>query len=231
MKKEARSYLIMGLLAFLLLSLEILVILFGPLSYGTQSFFNIFIPQSTALLINYGIACIIWGVGIYFLYTMAKKRGFNVFENKSIVPMKNWIIVFIIVILFLTIFYFSGNMTFKFVEIFNYYGNQGIYVLIGSIIHTFFSSAVILAIIIFFQEFGELSFKYKNIPWGGIFFIILYGLIFGLSWVMTPYNEYFVLLIRTVILLLIISSVYPLLKKNVIYAYPIITLLFFLYGF
>ena len=226
MKEKAAPYLGMALLPFVFIALELAVSLSASLFYGTMDWVVISDQYGiSATLIHYGLTCIVWVMGAWLLYNLAKKRGFDLFENKSKVPLLNWIIVLLILILSIIFKYISWDMRFKpFVEFMYFnriFGNQAILAFVGQYIYYFVESILILFIVIFGQKFGELAFKKTNVPWGGI----LCGLTWGLGHILT--QDLFTGILGAAVSVAY-GIVYLLLKRNAIYTYPILALMFML---
>jgi len=226
MKEKAYPYLIMALSTFLIIALELLVLFIGSLFYGTMDFTKITeLKGVSASLIHWGITCVVWGAGAWFLYVVAKKRGFFILENKSKAPYLNWIIVFALLGLSIFSQYLSLDMRFKALVEFQYmqrtFENQAVIAFIAQYIYYLVESVLILALVVFGQKFGEVAFNKNNVPWGGI----LCGLTWGLGHIL---SQDFVTGIFAASISFAYGIVYLLLKKNVRYAYPIIALMFML---
>ncbi|HBT96088.1 MAG TPA: hypothetical protein DEB24_08500 [Coriobacteriia bacterium] len=99
------------------------------------------------------------------------------------------------------------------------FGQQGIIAFIAQYVYYTFEGGLFLAIIVFGQKFGELVFKNHKIPWGGI----LCGLTWGLGHIFT---QDMLTGITAVTSAVFFGLAYLLLKKNIRFAYPIITLIF-----
>ena len=226
MKEKASPYLGMALLPFVFLGLELLVLFIESLFYGTMDFAEIIERHGvSASLIHWGATCIVWGAGAWLLYVLAKKRGFNVFENKSKVPSLNWIIVFALLSFSAIASYLAWDMRFKpfaeFMGMSNRFGNQAILAFVGQYIYYSVESVLFLAIIVFGQKFGELAFRKNNVPWGGI----LCGLTWGLGHILT--QDLFTGIFSAAISVAY-GVVYLLLKRNIKYTYPVLALMFML---
>jgi len=226
MKEKASPYLGMALLPFVFLGLELLVLFIESLFYGTMDFSEIIDRHGVfAMLIHWGATCIIWGTGTWFLYSLAKRKGNDIFKNNSKAPLMNWIIVSALLVLSVFASYLAWDMRFKpdaeFAGMINLYGNQATLAFIGQYIYYIVESALFLAIIVFGQKFGELVIKKNNIPWGGI----LCGLTWGLGHILT--QDLFTG-IYSVAKSIAFGVVYLLLKRNVRYAYPVLALMFML---
>ncbi|MCL2638775.1 MAG: hypothetical protein FWD48_10460 [Oscillospiraceae bacterium] len=223
MKEKAGFYLGLALLAFLFLGVEIIVLLVGSKLYGTMNLFGF--ESIIPILAHWGTTCALWILGIWLLYSLSKKRGFNVFESKSKPPVINWIIVIALLICSVIASYISWDMRFKpaveFGGMTASFGSEAILVFVGQYSYYIVESALFLAIIVFGQKFGELVFRKNNVPWGGLFC----GLTWGLAHILT---QSLTTGIYCVVISIAFGAVYLLLKRNVKFAYPVITLMFML---
>ena len=225
MKEKPLPYLAMALIAFLFLGLELLVLLIESLFYGTTDLFGLILEQRGIypLLIHWSATCVIWVIGAWVLYARAKRKGFNIFENKSDAPILNWIIVVVLLAVSVISSYITWDMRFKpiaeFTGMANRVGEQAVFIFTAQYIYYLVESVLFLAIVVFGQKFGELVFKKNNIPWGGI----LCGLTWGLAHILT---QNMLTGIYSAVFAVIYGVVYLLLKKNVRYTYPVIALMF-----
>ena len=221
MKEKASPYLVMALSTFLIIALELLVLFIESLFYGTMDF----LEGISASLIHWGITCVVWGAGVWFLYVIAKKRGFFILENKSKAPYLNWIIVFALLALSVFSQYLSLDMRFKSLVEFQYmqrtFENHAVIAFVAQYIYYLVESVLILALVVFGQKFGEVAFKKNNVPWGGI----LCGLTWGVGHVL---SQDLLTGIFAASISVAYGVVYLLLKKNVRYTYPILALMFVL---
>jgi hypothetical protein len=227
MKDKASPYLVMALLAFVVLGLEIVILLIESLFYGTMDLLALLEQRGIyPLLIHWGLTCVVWGAGAWALHEWAKKKGFNVLENKSKAPILNWIIVCVLFAISVVSSYISWDMRFKpiaeFTGMSNRVGEQAIFTFVAQYAYYLVESVLFLAIVAFGQKYGELVFKKDKIPWGGI----LCGLTWGLVHILTQ-GSLFVGL-YSAIGALVFGVVYLLLKKNVRFTYPVIALMFML---
>ncbi|MCL2217653.1 MAG: hypothetical protein FWB91_11635 [Defluviitaleaceae bacterium] len=227
MKEKASPYLAMALLAFMILGLEMIILFIESLFYGTMDLFGLLEKRGIyPLLIHWGLTCAVWITGAWVLHLWAKKRGFNIFENKFKAPVINWIIVCALFAISVVSSYIVWDMRFKpiaeFTGMFNLVGNQAVFTFIAQYIYYLFESVLYLAIIIFGQKYGELVLKKDKVPWGGI----LCGLTWGLVHTLTQGS--LIVGLYSAISALIFGIVYILLKKNIRYAYPVIALMFML---
>ncbi|MCL2108339.1 MAG: hypothetical protein FWH20_03225 [Oscillospiraceae bacterium] len=226
MTQKSTPYLAMTLLAFAFIGLELVIFLIESLFYGSMNFAEIAEQRGvTVLLIHWGMTCVAWGGGAWFLCKWAKRRGFNVFENKSKAPALNWIIVLAMLILAVIASYFSWDMRFKpsaeFAGFAKLFGNRAVLAFVGQYVYYVVESILFLCIVVFGQKFGELAFRKHNIPWGGI----ACGLTWGIFHIAT--QDLFTG-IYCAIISVAFGAVYLLLKRNVRYTYFVIMLMFML---
>jgi hypothetical protein len=223
MNKKTNKFAFLGLalLPFLVLGLDFVILLIESLFYGTM---HVSTFGAKGIIIHWIYTIIVWGVSVFALIILSKKAGYNVFENKNNPKLINWIIVGVLVIITAIVSYINWDMQFKplveYNSFINKYNDNGIIMFITQYMYYFIESMLFLAIIVFSQEFGERMFKNKIIPWGGI----MCGLTWGLMHLISKEN------ITIGFLLLLVSVfygvVYLQLKKNIKYAYIIITFMF-----
>jgi len=219
-KTKKFAFLGLSLLPFVVVIFETLILLVESMFYGTMYIFTL---PFHAVIIHWSCTIIIWCFGLFVLYFLSKKAGYNVFRYKNKPTLKNLIIVVIIVILTAIGSYIIWGMRFKpFAEYkghFNKYYSMAIVTFIFQYLYYLAESMLFLAIVIFAQEFGEMAFGKKIIPWGGI----MCGLTWGLGHIMT---KDLLTGIHGFFVSILFGVVYLQMKKNVKYAYIIIALMF-----
>jgi hypothetical protein len=222
-KANKWSFLGLALLPFVFLCCEYIVVLIDTLIYGIDNVSDILKMGIYPVLIHWLLTIIIWGLGLWCSYKISKRLGFNPFEYKNKPPVKNWIIVGILIIIIAIISYILWEMRFKPVvelkSMINRSGNKGIIVFIGQYIYYIAESALFMAIIVFGQHFGEILFKKPNIPWGGLVCALTWGLVHIIS-------QDIITGISSVFITIIYGVTYLLLKKNVKYTYIILAIMF-----
>ena len=222
MNEKTNKFCFLGLafLPFVILAMESAVVLIESLFYGTMDFSTLNLRTG---IIHYSCTMIIWCTGLFGLYILSKKAGYNIYENKNKPKTINWIIVGIIVIVTAIGSIIAWEMRFKpFVEFNNFinrFGTIGIMAFIFQYIYYLVESMLFLALIVFAQEFGERAFKNKIIPWGGI----MCGLTWGLVHI---FSQNLFTGIYGLILSIFYGVVYMQLQKNLKYAYIIIAIMF-----
>lgn len=101
-----------------------------------------------------------------------------------------------------------------------FYSN-GIIIWILQNIYYLFEAGLILLVIVFGQKYGELKFKKDNIPWGGIFLAITWGLVHILT-------QGFATGVYAFVMSIMYGLIFILLSKNSRLSYLIITIIFIL---
>ncbi|MCL2054194.1 MAG: hypothetical protein FWG90_07135 [Oscillospiraceae bacterium] len=227
MKEKPISYLGMGILAFLFLGMDVVVLLVTFLFYGTMDFSaRIEAHGFSVMLLQWGLTSVMWAAGVFSLYSLAKKKGYNVLENNSArAPLKNWIIVFALLIAAVIGQLLMYNMQFKplveFLRMRELFSSYAILAFIIQYIYYAFEVSLFLSVIVYGQKFGEIVFRKENIPWGGI----LCGLLWGLLHIFT---KDLLTGIYLAAFSLVYGFVYLLLQKNVKYTYIVLALMFIL---
>jgi len=221
-KTKKLAFLGLALLPFVILALEMFVLIIESMFYGTMDFFTL---PFYAVIIHWICTIIIWCFGLFVLYFLSKKAGYNVFGYKNKPTLKNWIIVVLIVIFTAIGSYIEWGMRFKpFAEYrghLNKYYSMAMITFIFQYLYYMVESLLFLAIVVFAQEFGEMAFNKKLIPWGGI----MCSLTWGLGHIMTQDLSTG---IYSFFVSILFGIVYLQMKKNVKYAYIIIALMFML---
>lgn len=221
-KTKKLAFLGLALLPFVILAFEMFILLIESTFYGTMDIFTL---PFYAVIIHWICTIVIWIFGLFVLYYLSKKAGYNVFEYKNRPTLKNWIIVVVIVIFTAIGSYIIWGMRFKpFAEYgghFNKYYNMAIVTFIFQYLYYLVESMLFLAIVVFAQEFGELAFGKKIVPWGGI----MCGLTWGLGHIIT---QGLLTGIYSFFVSILFGVVYLQMKKYVKYAYIIIALMFML---
>lgn len=149
------------------------------------------------VLLHWGITWIIWGIVSYLVYKNAKKNGFDLFAIKEKPSIRNLILT--ILALCLAIFIGFIDWGYEFKPIAEFIGKTSSYGMAGE---------------------DKFKVKYtKYIPWGGI----MCGLTWGLVHILT---KGLATGLGCLVMSILYGIVYLLLKKNIRYAYIIISLMF-----
>jgi len=221
MNEKTNKFVFLGLafLAFTLLGLEIVILLIESLFYGTMNLWTSY----HSIIIHWICTIIVWCSGLFILISLSRKAKFFIFEHRNKPKTINWIITGVIIIITAIGSYIGWNMRFKpFVEFNGFidrYESMGIIAFIFQYLYYIVESMLFLAIIVFAQEFGERAFIRKIIPWGGIFCSLTWGLVHILTQGLSTG-------IYTFFASILFGLVYLQMKKNIKYAYIIITLMF-----
>lgn len=222
------KYLNLALYAFGGLGLEVVIMMIEGMLYGTTNYREWGISGT---LIHWSITCIVWGSMSYLLYQEAYKDGFDLLNYKEKPTIRALALVFLFMCICLIISYISWGGQLKFIGEFSSkmstYGQMGWIAYIFQYIYYLFETVLVLLIIAFGQHYGELTFKLKSkwssmIPWGGI----ICGISWGIVHLLTKGSLSTGLVAAFCSILY--GMTYVLVKKNISYAYPIITLMFIL---
>lgn len=218
------SYFDLALLAFGGLGLEVVLIFIESALYGTS---NTSEWEVGKVLLHWGITWIIWGIVSYLVYKNAKKNGFDLFAIKEKPSIRNLILT--ILALCLAIFIGFIDWGYEFKPIAEFIGKTSSYGMAGGTVaflfqyvYYFIESVLFILIIALGQQAGEDKFKVKYmkyIPWGGI----MCGLTWGLVHILT---KGLATGLGCLVMSILYGIVYLLLKKNIRYAYIIISLMF-----
>jgi hypothetical protein len=124
------------------------------------------------------VTCLAWGVVAMILIKIANgKYRLNLFEKTEKMKIWQWFTAIFIAVFTIAFFHLvTGN--FRVVLEFSYlYKEYGLLRIISQLIYYFFEIVLVVLIIIFAQRAGEIWFKKKNFPWGGILLGLTWGLI------------------------------------------------------
>jgi hypothetical protein len=214
--KIGLKFLGLGAIAFAGLGLEgLLFFLIEPLIYSHY-------PDSFSTLENIShwiLTCLVWGIILLLIVQISiKKYSFNMFSIKNPLIKANWLIcaVLVAVSIVLSIIDWDG---FKIIKEFTY---NGWLKFIFQYIYYIFESVLFVLMIVFGQRAGEIFFGKKNIPWGGIFTALTWGLVHmatkgSLSAGISSFADG-----------LLYGLVYIACRKNLYVAFPIILFMFVL---
>ena len=222
------KYLDLALYAFGGLGLEVVIMMIEGIFYGTNNYRE---WGMSGTLLHWVITCIVWGSMSYLLYRQAYKGGFDLLKYRERPTAAALCGVVVLICICLSISYISWGGQFKVVAEFgskiNTYGQMGWIAYIFQYIYYFFETVLVLLIIAFGQQYGELTFRLKPkwgsmIPWGGIICGISWGIVHMLT--KGSLSTGLVAAFCSVLY----GMTYLLMKKNVRYAYLMITLMFVL---
>ncbi|MDR2957575.1 MAG: hypothetical protein LBU61_05285 [Coriobacteriales bacterium] len=226
MDKKARLFLFLTLIAVVLLAAELAVQYVESLVYSSTDIAAIIQNEGVyAALIHWGLTSAVWATGIWLLYLVAKRNGFDPLKSQPSVPVFVWLLVLVILVLSVAVSFNDWGARFKPIVEYEYmstqFGNQALIAIIGQYIYYLVESAVILTIIALGQKTGELAFKLTFIPWGGLICALTLGVahIFTKDLSTGLYSAGFAV---------VYGIIYLLLRKNVQYTYPVLALMFIL---
>lgn len=213
---------VLGLLTVFTLILEMIVFAIESKIYHKGFIeFNL-----NNLLIHFAVICFIWGTALFCLISYSKEKlNFNIFEFKSKPKFKQAVISFALLIVITFIMTMIYNGIFKPIAEFNgmidRFGEAGIIAFAFQYVYYLFETAIIVFILAIGQKLGELTFKNKKLPWGGILLSITWGILHIIS-------QNIAVGIFSILPSMLYGIVYLLMGKNIKYAYPLIYLMFVL---
>jgi hypothetical protein len=227
-EEKGITFMYMGLLAFLGLGLEFLVIFLDNIVFGEAVKGGFKDYTVTAHVFHWSVTMVIWGMFAYCLFAWSKKRGlfnkmFSFDLNKG---NKKYIILAVIGAVLLTVFeVYALNEGFP--QIFEQYnkfkssyGNKAVILSIFQNAYYFVEVILVVLLIAFMQMAGEKWFKNKSIPYGGIALMLTWGL--------GHFTHGLVDTIFISVFSILPGMLYVLSKKNFIIAYLFIILIFLL---
>lgn len=211
-KITATDFLALGLYAFAGFGLEIILSMILPGVLGVESADYTLIHHC----IHWTLTCALWGAMTLFLLRLSKNNyAFDIMKYNEPISKKRWIISMILVIIAIGI---TTIVSKGFKPAMEY---SGLIKFIFQNIYYLFESGLILLTIAFGQKFGEMITKKENLPWGGLFLAMTWGLVHIL---LQDVNTG----VYTFIMSILYGAVYLLLNKNIKYAYIFIAIMFIL---
>lgn len=214
--KKGYKFLELSLYAFGGLGIEaLLAFLIEPIIYN-KNLSDFSVKEN---ILHWIMTCAIWGIISYVLIRRAKKSyDFDIFKYKDSIGLINWIICFMLLSTSVVFSFISWD-GFKVAKEFAY---NGWLKFIFQYIYYVFEAILFVLIIVFAQKAGEIWFKIKNIPWGGIFV----ALTWGLAHIFTKGD--LIIGISALTVGLLYGIAYLVSKKNLYIAFPLILLMFIL---
>lgn len=214
--KKGFAFFTLSLFAFLGLGLEaLLAFLIEPLLYNKT--LNEF--STSEIILHWILTCILWFVTSVILIHIAKKKlGFDMLSQKEPVSRGRLLLC----IGLLTISVVISIIDWNGLKVVKEYQYNGWLKFIFQYIYYIFETGIFVLLIVFAQEAGEIWFKKRNIPWGGI----LVSLTWGLAHIFTKGN--ILIGVLSFLIGIMFGSVYIISKKNLYIAFPIILLMFVL---
>ncbi|BCN30379.1 hypothetical protein [Anaeromicropila herbilytica] len=217
-KKEAsgRNYLELALYAFAGLGIEALYVsLLEPNIYGcVMSKWNV-----TQSICHWILTCITWGVIAFLIVRYAYMRyGFDIFESKDKIKVKQWILTVVCVALVLISNYIEWNGS----KVLHEFQSNGMPKFIFQYIYYLFETCLFMLIIVFGQKAFEKWLHKENIPYGGI----VVALTWGMAHWMTKGSLYAGLF--TAACGFCFGAIYLLLNRNIKWTYLVLCIMFIL---
>lgn len=215
--KEAFNCLPWAFLAFGCVGLEIVALLAEGVIYGSFSFGE---WTTAAKLGHWAVTCILWGTSGYAIIRYMGKMGIDVFGKGQKLSAKNWLGVFICILLSAAFSWISWGGRFKpAVE----FAGLGPLKFCFQYLYYLFESLLMILTITLAQKYfdGKLHGKFaRYLPSGGIFL--------GLTWgLMHTFSKGSLLVgLECLITALLYGAAYLAVKKDWRYAYPVIALMF-----
>ena len=214
--KQGLGFLGLSFLAFCGLGLEILLALgLEPLIYGAEmNEWNV--AQS---IFHWTLTCVVWILVVVLLLILSKKKmGFDPLSEKGPLKLLPTIVAVLLFAFMLVISYLDWNGL-KVIKEFQY---NGLAKFVFQYLYYIVETCLVVLVIVFSQRAGELWFKNKLIPYGGIFVALTWGLVHTLT------KGDLITGIIAAIGGLIFGVMYLLLGKDLRKAFPIICLAFIL---
>ncbi len=211
-KSRGIIFLLLALLAFCGLGLELILALFiEPLLFGKA------LPDFTVFenIAHWCLTCIVWAAVAFVLLRSSQKLGFDPLSQKEKISTGRWLAATLLAVsVAVSVWDWNGI---KIIKEFEY---NGLLKFIFQYIYYIFEAVLVLLIIIFGQQAGELWFKNRHVPWGGILAALTWGIVHSLT-----KGDLLIGLIACFGALLY-GIAYLVVKRNVFIAYPLILLMF-----
>ena len=162
-------FVFLAIMGFATIALEaVLALVLEPIVYG----YEMSAWSTPQFIMHWSITCAIWGATSAALIYLAKEKcDFNIFRNGSKMTITQWLIIAGIVVGSLIISCIDWNGA-KIVREFMMYGCLKF---LFQYIYYLFEMVLITLILVFSQKAGELWFRNKNIPYGGIVIALTWG--------------------------------------------------------
>ncbi len=214
--KQGWKFLGLSFLTFCALGLELLLALgIEPLIYGAEmNEWNV-----TQWILHWILTCAVWIIaGVLLLALSKKKLSYDPLSEKSPLKLLPTISAILLFAFMLVISYMNWNG----LKVIKEFQNHGLAKFIFQYLYYIVETFLVVLVIVFAQRAGELWFKNKFIPYGGLFVALTWGLVHTLT-----KGD-----VTTGILAaaggLIFGAMYLLLGKDLRKAFPLICLAFIL---
>jgi hypothetical protein len=211
-KHRGSSFLILALLAFGGLGLELLLVVLEPVLFG-KDFADYTTLES---VLHWSLTCLVWAAVAFALLRSSQKLSLNPFSQKDQITAGRWLAAALLLAVSTAVSIWDWNG----IKIIKEFAYNGLLKFIFQYIYYIFETVLVLLIIIFGQQAGELWFKSKNVPWGGILVALTWGLVHSFT-----KGDLLVGLIACFGGLLY-GTAYLVVKRNIFIAYPLIFLMF-----
>lgn len=212
--RNGLNFFCLSLLAFAGFGLEIiLAFVLEPFFYGRG--LNDF--STAENILHWVMTCLLWAGLSYLLIHIAKKKyAFDIFAFRNSMGLGGWLICLGL----LTVSVVVSVMSWQGIKVVKELMYNGWLKFMFQYIYYFVETGLFLLIIVFGQKAGELWFRERQVPWGGL----LVGLTWGLVHAFTKGD----VLVGALSCLsgLMYGVVYLICKKNLYFAYPLIFLMF-----
>ncbi len=179
------KFLFFGLLVFLLLASEFLVLFLDSFITGNGfGELNVWKERWYSLVLHWIITILIWGTGAFLVLSWLKRKGF-LQQIFSFSLEKRFFLATLFAIAIALIFSFIESIFlpqkgFQIIREFSSFtknhGRNAIILSIFQNLYYFFESFLVALILAFFQLAGELWFKLKKIPWGSLGLFLTWGM-------------------------------------------------------
>ena len=180
--KKCFGFLNLGLLAFLGLGLELLLaFLIEPLIYGK----GMSDWGANENIFHWLMTCAVWGIAAALLLLIARKKlGYSPFapENAADTSKEKLTLVnYLILLAVLAVSLVGSVLDWGGLKVVKEFQGLGIPLFIFQYLYYVFEMALTFLVVAFGQKAGELFFKAKRVPWGGILAGITWGLVHALT--------------------------------------------------
>ena len=213
--KQGWGFLGLSFLAFFGLGLEALIaFVIEPLIYGIEM--NEW--NTTQTILHWIFTCVVWILMGVLLLVLSKKMSYEPLSERSPFKLLPTIIAVLLFVGMLVISYLDSK-GFKVIKEFQYNGPARF---VFQYLYYVVETCLVVLVIVFAQRAGELWFKNKLIPYGGIFVALTWGLVHALTQGSLSSG------IISALAGLIFGVMYLLMGKDLRKAFPIICLAFIL---
>lgn len=177
-------------------------------------------------ILHWSLTCTAWGATAYGVIFLSKKQGFDILALTDRPGKRQMLYLGLIMIA--GIAFMSSTWEFQLkplVELSNFrnvYGKGGIWAFLFQYLYYLFESILLVLLVALGQYVGELFSPHavmKNIPLGGIFCALTWGMLHGLS-------KDFETAVLCIGLSALFGAAYLLSRRNMRYAYAVIALIF-----